>query len=211
MRDYVRPLDRANTRTIDRTGGTILHTSRTNPRRDARRRACRRGSPSAARRRCATGDDTFDLTPLVLEQHRRARARLPGHDRRRRHAELRARARRRGRAVIGDPEDDGQRRPGHRVLHRLLVGDHPRQGADQPPADDARLARADRRLPDLRPRRRVLGAVHGLCHVRPLRDPGGAVRPRPAGRRPGRGPAQTTRAATPSSSRRRARSGRAAR
>jgi 6-phosphofructokinase 1 len=30
--EYVRPLDRANTRTIDRTGGTWLHTSRTNPR-----------------------------------------------------------------------------------------------------------------------------------------------------------------------------------
>src|SRR4029079_12505365 len=29
---YLRPLDRINTRTIERTGGTILHTSRTNPR-----------------------------------------------------------------------------------------------------------------------------------------------------------------------------------
>ena len=29
---YVMPLDRGNTRTIDRTGGTMLHTSRTNPR-----------------------------------------------------------------------------------------------------------------------------------------------------------------------------------
>ena len=29
--DYVRPLDRRSTRTIDRTGGTVLHTSRTNP------------------------------------------------------------------------------------------------------------------------------------------------------------------------------------
>src|SRR5690242_16765413 len=28
---YVLPLDRANTRTIDRTGGTFLHTTRTNP------------------------------------------------------------------------------------------------------------------------------------------------------------------------------------
>src|SRR5512139_1455629 len=28
---YVLPLNRANTRTIDRTGGTFLHTSRTNP------------------------------------------------------------------------------------------------------------------------------------------------------------------------------------
>jgi 6-phosphofructokinase len=32
---YVRELDRDNTRTIDRTGGTVLHTSRTNPRRIA--------------------------------------------------------------------------------------------------------------------------------------------------------------------------------
>ncbi|MEW6224163.1 MAG: 6-phosphofructokinase [Chloroflexota bacterium] len=30
--DYVRVLDRINTRTIDRTGGTVLHSSRTNPR-----------------------------------------------------------------------------------------------------------------------------------------------------------------------------------
>src|SRR6476619_1150203 len=29
---YLLPLDRKNTRTIDRTGGTMLHTSRTNPR-----------------------------------------------------------------------------------------------------------------------------------------------------------------------------------
>lgn len=28
---YIRPLDRGNTRTIDRFGGTVLHTSRTNP------------------------------------------------------------------------------------------------------------------------------------------------------------------------------------
>ncbi len=28
---YIRPLDRDDVRTIDRTGGTFLHTSRTNP------------------------------------------------------------------------------------------------------------------------------------------------------------------------------------
>src|SRR5271166_7064129 len=28
---YIRPLNRENTRTIDRTGGTYLHSSRTNP------------------------------------------------------------------------------------------------------------------------------------------------------------------------------------
>src|SRR5512140_1220610 len=35
--DYIRPLDRLNTRTIDRTGGTWLHTSRTNPRKMKRK------------------------------------------------------------------------------------------------------------------------------------------------------------------------------
>jgi len=64
--EYVRPLDRANTRTIDRTGGTWLHTSRTNPR-------TMRGSkvPDWIDRDrlagMATGDDTYDLTPIVLE------------------------------------------------------------------------------------------------------------------------------------------------
>jgi ATP-dependent phosphofructokinase / diphosphate-dependent phosphofructokinase len=64
--DYLRPLDRTNTRTIDRTGGTILHTSRTNPR---RMRAA--GLPSwlseADRARYASGEDQYDLTPLVLD------------------------------------------------------------------------------------------------------------------------------------------------
>jgi len=64
--DYLRPLDRINTRTIDRTGGTILHTSRTNPR---KMRAA--GLPpwmdEATRATYAAADDVFDLTPRVLD------------------------------------------------------------------------------------------------------------------------------------------------
>ena len=71
--------------------------------------------------------------------------------------------------------------------------------------------RADRRVPDLRARRRVLRAVHGLRDVGPLRHPGGALRPRRAGRRSSPRTTATTPAATPSSSPPRARSGRAAR
>src|SRR2546427_6196202 len=64
--DYVRPLDRDNTRTIDRTGGTWLHTSRTNP---------RKMKPSAvplwldpARVTAMTNaDGIVDLTSVVLE------------------------------------------------------------------------------------------------------------------------------------------------
>src|SRR3954453_4627653 len=63
---YLRPLDRTNTRTIERTGGTILHTSRTNAR---KMRAA--GLPpwmnETARARYAVGDDLYDLTPHVLD------------------------------------------------------------------------------------------------------------------------------------------------
>jgi 6-phosphofructokinase 1 len=64
--DYLRALDRANTRTIERTGGTILHTSRTNP-----RRMTEASLPpwmgKGVRARYATAEGRFDLTPLVLD------------------------------------------------------------------------------------------------------------------------------------------------
>ena len=64
--DYVRNLDRANTRTIDRTGGTILHTSRTNPRK-MRSKALPPWLPADQAEPMRTGEDLFDLTPLVLD------------------------------------------------------------------------------------------------------------------------------------------------
>jgi 6-phosphofructokinase len=64
--DYVVPLDRVNTRTIDRTGGTVLHTSRTNPRKMGADRLP--AHLSAARAATMTADGTtYDLTPVVLE------------------------------------------------------------------------------------------------------------------------------------------------
>jgi len=64
--DHVRPLDRANTRTIDRTGGTILHTSRTNPRK-MRTAALPPSLDPARLPSLATGEGVYDLTPVVLE------------------------------------------------------------------------------------------------------------------------------------------------
>jgi 6-phosphofructokinase len=64
--EYVRRLDRTSTRTIDRTGGTILHTSRTNPAKMARR-----GLPewleAGQAAELQVGEDRFDLTPIVLD------------------------------------------------------------------------------------------------------------------------------------------------
>ncbi|HYM52756.1 MAG TPA: 6-phosphofructokinase [Candidatus Dormibacteraeota bacterium] len=64
--EWVRPLDRRTTRAIDRTGGTILHTSRTNPGRMA---ASALPAHLDATRRSAleTDDGNFDLTPVVLD------------------------------------------------------------------------------------------------------------------------------------------------
>lgn len=63
---YLLPLDRNNTRTIDRTGGTMLHTSRTNP-----RKMKASGLPpwlaDADRSRFEVSDGVYDLTPLVLD------------------------------------------------------------------------------------------------------------------------------------------------
>ena len=65
-RGYLRPLDRINTRTIDRTGGTILHTSRTNPRK-MRAAALPPWLPPADAKRYEVADGVHDLTPLVLD------------------------------------------------------------------------------------------------------------------------------------------------
>jgi ATP-dependent phosphofructokinase / diphosphate-dependent phosphofructokinase len=63
---YLRPLDRINTRTIDRTGGTILHTSRTNPRK-VRGANLPPWFSAEDRARYQVDDDRFDLTPLVIQ------------------------------------------------------------------------------------------------------------------------------------------------
>jgi ATP-dependent phosphofructokinase / diphosphate-dependent phosphofructokinase len=63
--EYVWPLDRTNTRAIDRTGGTVLHTSRTNPQK-MRAERLPAHLDERARSRFAASDGLYDLTPLVL-------------------------------------------------------------------------------------------------------------------------------------------------
>jgi 6-phosphofructokinase 1 len=64
--EYLRALDRRNTRAIDRTGGTILHTSRTNPAKMPRSDLPEWLDASRADA-LKIGDDLFDLTPIVLD------------------------------------------------------------------------------------------------------------------------------------------------
>jgi 6-phosphofructokinase len=64
--DYIRRLDRSNTRTIDRSGGTMLHTSRTNP-----RKMHADNLPDHLRETglggYEVGEGIYDVTPIVLE------------------------------------------------------------------------------------------------------------------------------------------------
>jgi ATP-dependent phosphofructokinase / diphosphate-dependent phosphofructokinase len=65
---YVLPLNRDNTRTIDRTGGTFLHTSRTNPSKMQKLPPALQGQKFEAKESTKTGVTSvvFDVTPAVL-------------------------------------------------------------------------------------------------------------------------------------------------
>jgi 6-phosphofructokinase len=64
--EFVVGLNRDNTRRIDRSGGTILHTSRTNPAR-MKRDSLPESLDSKRLPSLQAADDRFDLTPVVLE------------------------------------------------------------------------------------------------------------------------------------------------
>jgi len=62
---YIRQLTRDNTRTIDRTGGTVLHTSRTNPRRVPESKLPAH-LPKEQLKKLPFDGKTYDLTSIVL-------------------------------------------------------------------------------------------------------------------------------------------------
>lgn len=64
--EYVRILDRTNTRTIDRTGGTILHSSRTNPRKMRTASLPSWLDPKSVTDK-QTSEGVYDLTDHVLD------------------------------------------------------------------------------------------------------------------------------------------------
>ncbi len=67
---YIRRLSRENTRTIDRSGGTVLHTSRTNPSRVAADRPpAHLGEAELGR--LSEKDGFLDFTPVVLDNLQR--------------------------------------------------------------------------------------------------------------------------------------------
>jgi len=66
---YILPLDRENTRTIDRTGGTFLHSSRTNPTKMKKLPPVLEGQTFEAKESTKKGvtSTVFDVTPAVLK------------------------------------------------------------------------------------------------------------------------------------------------
>jgi 6-phosphofructokinase 1 len=66
---YILPLNRENTRTIDRTGGTFLHSSRTNPKKMKTLPPVLKGQKFEAKESTTKGvtSTVFDVTPAVLK------------------------------------------------------------------------------------------------------------------------------------------------
>jgi len=66
---YIQPLNRENTRTIDRTGGTYLHSSRTNPLKMLKVPPTLAGQQFASKEFTKNGvtSTVFDVTPAVLK------------------------------------------------------------------------------------------------------------------------------------------------
>ena len=66
---YILPLNRENTRTIDRSGGTFLHSSRTNPTKMRNLPPVLKGQKFEAKESSKNGvtSTVFDLTPAVLK------------------------------------------------------------------------------------------------------------------------------------------------
>jgi len=66
---YILPLNRENTRTIDRTGGTFLHSSRTNPTKMKNLPRVLKGQKFEAKESSTNGvtSTVFDVTPAVLK------------------------------------------------------------------------------------------------------------------------------------------------
>ena len=66
---YILPLNRENTRTIDRTGGTILHSSRTNPTKLKKLPPVLEGQKFETKESTKNGvtSTVFDVTPAVLK------------------------------------------------------------------------------------------------------------------------------------------------
>ncbi|MGD0249154.1 MAG: 6-phosphofructokinase, partial [Candidatus Limnocylindrales bacterium] len=64
--DYIVKLDRINTRSIDRTGGTWLHTSRTNPRKMKAGNIPAHIAPDRLKQ-LEVKDGVYNFTPVVLE------------------------------------------------------------------------------------------------------------------------------------------------
>ncbi len=72
---YILPLNRENTRTIDRTGGTFLHSSRTNPTKMRNLPPVLKGQKFEAKESTTNGvtSTVFDVTRRI-EEHRHARS-----------------------------------------------------------------------------------------------------------------------------------------
>ena len=174
---YIRSLNRASTRGIDRTGGTTLHTSRVNPPK-MRRAAMPQHLSKEKVQSLEIADGIYDVTPVVLDNI--AYLGLDylvviGGDDTLSFAKV---LDSQGVRIVGIPKTMDNDVQGTEYCIGFSTAITPRQGVDHAPAHHARFARAHRDLPHLWPRLRVHGALYRVCHFGPVRHTGGEIQSR---------------------------------
>ena len=160
---YLWPLDRANTRTIDRYGGTVLHSSRVSPSRMKSLPDFLTASSFSENNR------TWDVSSHVLRNIEHLRLDYVIVIGGGRHVELCVSTGEAGRQGNRDSQNHGQRRAGNGVFGGLLDRHHSGHSSDSAPADHGRLARARGDFPCLWPRFGFHFVVYRLRHVTALR------------------------------------------
>ena len=172
--------NRVNTRTIDRTGGTFLHSSRTNPAKMKTVPSFLNAAdyPKSEFTKKNVTSTVFDITAAVLKNLEKLGIEYLiaiGGDDTLSYAE---RLHKEGVKVIAIPKtmDNDVRNTEYCIGFSTAISRA--TSSHQSAAFHRRLARAHRRLPRLRPRRRLYVALYGLRHRRALRHSRVRLRPR---------------------------------
>ena len=166
---YIWPLTRENTRTIERTGGTVLHTSRTNPRKVAETKLPKTLTADQIKKLPFDGK-VYNLTSVVIDNLEKlgigTLVAIGGDDTLSFASALSAA----GFPTIAIPKTMDNDVQGTEYCIGFSTALTRAQARHHPPAHHYWLARAHRHLPHFRARRRLHRALYRLHHLDPLPD-----------------------------------------
>ena len=172
--NFIRPLNRANTRGIDRTGGTMLHTSRVNPLK-MKRGSVPKHISAEKLRSLEISDGVYDFTPVVIENIAALGLdylmAIGGDDT----LSFAKTLETKGVHVIGVPKTMDNDVQGTEYCIGFSTAITRAKDLITRQRTHARFARAHWHLSHFRTRRRIHRALHRVCDVGAVRDSGSGV------------------------------------